>query len=110
MIFRRIRLRFAVTTPPTHSNRPSNAKSFTQSLWRWIFTASVAYGYFLSSRRHKNDYSHKFSCVIVAALVNYALGALWYWVLFGKAWQRFSGTAQMKVSVLSVILGLAPCS
>jgi hypothetical protein len=47
-----------------------------------------------------------FLAVVVAALVNYALGALWYGVLFGKAWQRLSGTAQMKVSVLSVILGL----
>jgi hypothetical protein len=47
-----------------------------------------------------------FLAVIVAALVNYALGALWYGVLFGKAWQRLSGTAQMKVSLLSVILGL----
>jgi len=47
-----------------------------------------------------------FLAVIVAALANYIIGAIWYGMLFRSAWQKLSGTGQMKVSVLSVILGL----
>ena len=44
--------------------------------------------------------------VIVAALANYIIGSLWYGVLFRKAWQKLSGVGEMKVTALSVILGL----
>ena len=44
--------------------------------------------------------------VVVAAVVNYIIGALWYGVIFGKTWQKLSGLSEMKVSVPSVILGL----
>jgi hypothetical protein len=44
--------------------------------------------------------------VIVAALANYVIGALWYGVLFRKAWLRLSGVSEMKVTALSVILAL----
>ena len=44
--------------------------------------------------------------VVVAAVVNYIIGALWYGVIFGKTWQKLSGLPEMKVSVPSVILGL----
>src|SRR5271157_2498109 len=44
--------------------------------------------------------------VVVAALVNYIIGALWYGVLFRKAWQKLSGVSEMKVTVPSVILAL----
>ncbi len=47
-----------------------------------------------------------FPAVVVAALVNYVIGALWYGVIFRKAWQRLSGTGEMRVTALSVILGL----
>ncbi len=47
-----------------------------------------------------------FLAVIVAALVNYAIGAIWYGALFRNAWQKLSGTGEMKVSALSIILGL----
>ena len=47
-----------------------------------------------------------FLAVVVAPLVNYILGAIWYGVLFRNAWQKLSGTAEMRVSALSIILGL----
>ncbi len=47
-----------------------------------------------------------FLAVIVAALVSFGLGALWYAVLFGKAWRRLSGTAEVKQTALSLIVVL----
>ena len=47
-----------------------------------------------------------FLAVVVAALVNYIIGAIWYGVLFRNAWQKLSGTGEMKVNALSIILGL----
>ncbi len=47
-----------------------------------------------------------FLAVAVAALVSFGLGALWYAVLFGKAWRRLSGTAEVKQSALSLIVVL----
>jgi hypothetical protein len=44
--------------------------------------------------------------VVVAALANYVIGSLWYGVIFKNAWQRLSGVSEMKVTALSVILGL----
>ena len=50
--------------------------------------------------------SVNYFAVIVAALANYIIGSLWYGVLFKKAWQKLSGVGEMKVTALSVILGL----
>ncbi len=47
-----------------------------------------------------------FLAVVVAALVSFGLGALWYAVLFGKAWQRLSGTAEVKQTAPSLIVVL----
>jgi hypothetical protein len=44
--------------------------------------------------------------VVVAAAVNYVIGALWYGVIFKNAWQKLSGVSEMKVTALSVILGI----
>jgi hypothetical protein len=44
--------------------------------------------------------------VIVAALANYAIGSLWYGLIFRKAWQKLSGVSEMKVTALGVILAL----
>ena len=44
--------------------------------------------------------------VIVALLVNYIIGFLWLGLIFRNAWQRLSGVSEMKVTALSVILGL----
>ena len=46
------------------------------------------------------------AAVIVAALVNYAIGSLWYGVIFRKPWLKLSGVSEMKVTALSVILAL----
>ena len=35
--------------------------------------------------------------VLVAAIVSYALGALWYSVLFGKLWMQLSGFSEAKL-------------
>ena len=47
-----------------------------------------------------------FLAVIVAAIVNYVIGAIWYGVLFRGPWQKLSGVSEMKVTALSVIVGL----
>jgi hypothetical protein len=44
--------------------------------------------------------------VIVALLVNYIIGFLWFGLIFRNAWQRLSGVSEMKVTALSVILAL----
>jgi len=44
--------------------------------------------------------------VVVAALVNYAIGSLWYGVIFRKSWLKLSGVSEMKVTALSVVLAL----
>ncbi|HVO40366.1 MAG TPA: DUF1761 domain-containing protein [Spirochaetia bacterium] len=44
--------------------------------------------------------------VVVAALANYVIGAIWYAALFRKAWAKLMGMAEMKVTVLSVVLAL----
>ena len=44
--------------------------------------------------------------VVVAALANYITGAIWYAALFRNAWTRLAGVAEMKVTVLSVVLAL----
>jgi len=41
--------------------------------------------------------------VLVAALANYLIDAVWYSVLFGKQWLKLSGVSEMKVTPLSVV-------
>jgi hypothetical protein len=44
--------------------------------------------------------------VIVAALVNYMIGAIWYSALFGKQWKFLTGVLEMKPSAGAIVLGL----
>ena len=44
--------------------------------------------------------------VVVAALANYIIGIIWYSAIFRRTWLRLSGVAEMKVTVLSVVLAL----
>ena len=44
--------------------------------------------------------------ILVALLANYVIGYLWYGLIFAKAWQKMNGLSEMKVTALSVILGL----
>ena len=44
--------------------------------------------------------------VVVAAVVQYIIGSLWYAALFRKAWSRLQGISEMKVTAVSVILSL----
>jgi hypothetical protein len=44
--------------------------------------------------------------VLVAGLVNYAIGAVWFGALFGKPWMALSGIKEMKPSVGPMLLGL----
>jgi hypothetical protein len=44
--------------------------------------------------------------VIVAAAVNYAIGSLWYGVLFAKSWMKLTGMKEMKVTAVSVVVAL----
>jgi hypothetical protein len=44
--------------------------------------------------------------VVVAALANYIIGTLWYGVIFRKTWLKLSGVKEMKITVLSVVVGL----
>jgi hypothetical protein len=44
--------------------------------------------------------------VVVAALVNYAIGSLWYGVIFAKTWMMLNGMKEMKVTAVSVIVAL----
>jgi Protein of unknown function (DUF1761) len=43
--------------------------------------------------------------VIVAAIANYALGTLWYGVMFGGHWKRLTGSQEMKPTAQAIILG-----
>jgi hypothetical protein len=44
--------------------------------------------------------------VVVAALANYIIGSLWYGVIFSKTWIKLNGIKEMKVTAVSVIVGL----
>jgi hypothetical protein len=44
--------------------------------------------------------------VVVAALANYIIGAIWYSALFSKPWLKLSGVKEMKVSAVSVVVAL----
>jgi hypothetical protein len=43
--------------------------------------------------------------VIVAAIVNYAIGAVWYGVMFGGPWKKLTGVPEMKPTAQSIVLG-----
>ena len=42
--------------------------------------------------------------VVVAAVANYVLAAIWYGAIFGKLWQRLTGITDMKVGPGSYVL------
>jgi len=44
--------------------------------------------------------------VVVAAVVNYLIGSLWYGVIFSKTWMKLNGMKEMKVTAVSVIVAL----
>jgi Protein of unknown function (DUF1761) len=44
--------------------------------------------------------------VIVAAIVNYALGSLWYGVMFGGLWKKLTGIPEMKPTAPAIVLGI----
>jgi hypothetical protein len=47
-----------------------------------------------------------YPAVVVAALANYLIGAIWYAAIFRRPWQRLSGMSQMKLTAVGVILAL----
>ncbi len=47
-----------------------------------------------------------FLAILVAALVSYAIGSLWYSLLFGKLWQRLAGVTDPKPSPMIFVLSL----
>jgi hypothetical protein len=47
-----------------------------------------------------------FLAVVIAALVNYALAAVWYGVVFAKAWQKLTGVADMKPAPMNIVMVL----
>jgi hypothetical protein len=44
--------------------------------------------------------------VVIVALVNYVIGAIWYGVLFRKPWMKLAGVSEMKVTAVSVVVAL----
>jgi Protein of unknown function (DUF1761) len=44
--------------------------------------------------------------VVVAALVNYAIAAIWYAFLFGKTWSALTGITEMKPAPMNIVLVL----
>lgn len=44
--------------------------------------------------------------VLVAAIVTYALAAVWYGLIFAKPWQRLTGITDMKPAPMNVVLVL----
>jgi Protein of unknown function (DUF1761) len=42
--------------------------------------------------------------VLVAAIANYALAAIWYAAIFGKVWQRLTGITEMKPAPMNIVL------
>jgi hypothetical protein len=52
------------------------------------------------------DVPVNYLAVVVAALVNYVIGSLWYGVIFSKSWMKLAGMKEMKVTAVSVIVAL----
>jgi len=46
-----------------------------------------------------------FAAVLVAALVSYVLGAIWFGPIFGNAWKSLTGIPEMKPGPSAMILG-----
>jgi hypothetical protein len=44
--------------------------------------------------------------VVIAALVNNAIGSLWYGVIFAKTWMKLNGMKEMKITAVSVVVAL----
>ena len=44
--------------------------------------------------------------VLIAALVNYIIGAIWYGVIFGKSWSKMTGVSEIKPDIQNVLFGL----
>ncbi len=47
-----------------------------------------------------------YGAVIVAAIANYIIGAIWYGALFGETWKKLSGISDMKPTPLNIAVGL----
>jgi len=47
-----------------------------------------------------------YTAVVIAAIANYSIGAIWYGALFGKEWQKLTGITEMKPTPGNVIGGL----
>ena len=52
------------------------------------------------------DVPVNYLAIVVAALVNYVIGSLWYGVIFSKSWMKLAGMKEMKVTAVSVIVAL----
>ena len=52
------------------------------------------------------DININYLAVLVAGIVNYAIGAIWFGALFGKLWMDLSGIKEMKPSVGPMAIGL----
>lgn len=52
------------------------------------------------------DVPVNYLAIVVAALVNYAIGSLWYGVIFSKSWMKLAGMKEMKISAVSVLVAL----
>jgi len=50
--------------------------------------------------------SVNYLAVVVAAVANYIIGAIWYAAIFRNAWTKLQGVSEMRMSALSVILSL----
>jgi uncharacterized membrane protein YeaQ/YmgE (transglycosylase-associated protein family) len=42
----------------------------------------------------------------LAAIANYALGSLWYGVMFGGLWKKLTGNSEMKPTATAIVLGI----
>ena len=52
------------------------------------------------------DVPVNYLAVVIVALVNYAIGSIWYGVLFRKPWMKLAGMSEMKVTAVSVVVAL----
>ena len=52
------------------------------------------------------DVPVNYLAVVLVALVNYAIGSIWYGVLFRKPWMKLAGMSEMKVTAVSVVVAL----
>jgi Protein of unknown function (DUF1761) len=52
------------------------------------------------------DVHINYLAVVVAALANYIIGAIWYGAIFGEAWKKMSGITDMKPTPQNIVLGM----